>query len=89
MAIISTPQQPPISSTEEAAQSTRRPATLAEEPRRGFAAMDPVKRRLLASIGGRASQDSGRGHKWTPEEASEAGRKGGEISRRGPKPKAK
>ncbi len=52
--------------------------------RRGFASMDPAQQRRIASQGGRASHASGQGHKWTPEEAREAGRKGGLTSRRGP-----
>ena len=52
--------------------------------RRGFASMDPALQRRLAIEGGKASHVSGRGHKWTVEEAREAGRKGGLISRRKP-----
>ena len=52
--------------------------------RRGFASMDPALQRRLAIEGGKASHISGRGHKWTAEEAREAGRKGGLISRRKP-----
>jgi general stress protein YciG len=46
--------------------------------------MDPALQRRLAVEGGKASHVSGRGHKWTAEEAREAGRKGGLISRRKP-----
>ena len=53
--------------------------------RRGFASMDPTEQRRIASEGGKASHASGQGHKWTAEEAREAGRKGGLTSRRGPK----
>ena len=52
--------------------------------RRGFASMDPTEQRRIASEGGKASHASGQGHKWTAEEAREAGRKGGLISRRKP-----
>ncbi|MGI4740102.1 MAG: KGG domain-containing protein [Janthinobacterium lividum] len=52
--------------------------------RRGFASMDPTEQRRIASEGGKASHASGQGHKWTAEEAREAGRKGGLTSRRGP-----
>ena len=52
--------------------------------RRGFASMDPAEQRRIASEGGKASHASGQGHKWTAEEAREAGRKGGLTSRRGP-----
>ncbi|UOQ52439.1 KGG domain-containing protein [Hymenobacter cellulosivorans] len=48
---------------------------------RGFAAMDPAEQRRIASEGGKASHESGRGHRFTSEEAREAGRKGGQASR--------
>ena len=51
--------------------------------RRGFAVMDPARVRAIASLGGIAAHESGRGHQWTPEEAAEAGRKGGAASRGG------
>lgn len=44
---------------------------------RGFAAMDPVKQRQIASKGGSAS---GGNFANDPERAREAGRKGGEVS---------
>lgn len=50
---------------------------------RGFANMDKVKQREIASKGGRAAHQKGTAHEWTPEEAREAGRKGGQASRRG------
>ena len=43
---------------------------------RGLAAMSPERRREIASKGGRTSQAHGTAHQWTPEEASEAGKKG-------------
>ena len=46
---------------------------------RGFAGMDPQTQRLIASQGGRAAHASGHAHEFTPEEAREAGRKGGEA----------
>ena len=52
--------------------------------RRGFASMDPAEQRRIANDGGKASHASGQGHKWTPDEARAAGRKGGLTSRRGP-----
>jgi general stress protein YciG len=48
--------------------------------RRGFAAMDPAKQRLIASKGGQAS---GGNFRNDPARASEAGRKGGERSQGG------
>ncbi|ALD22660.1 general stress protein [Hymenobacter sp. DG25A] len=50
---------------------------------RGFAAMDPEEQRRIASEGGKASHESGRGHEWTSAEAREAGRKGGMASHGG------
>ncbi|RZK31312.1 MAG: general stress protein [Hymenobacter sp.] len=47
--------------------------------------MDPALQHRLATEGGKASHASGRGHKWTTEQAREAGRKGGLISRRKPR----
>ena len=43
---------------------------------RGLAAMSPERRREIASKGGRTSQAHGTAHQWTPEEASQAGKKG-------------
>ena len=48
------------------------------EERRGFAAMDAVKQREIASKGGRAAHEKGTAHEFTSEEARAAGRKGGE-----------
>jgi general stress protein YciG len=45
---------------------------------RGFASMDPAKQREIASRGGRAAHAKGTAHEFTPEEAREAGRKGGQ-----------
>ena len=47
--------------------------------RRGFAAMDAEKRRETASKGGRAAHLKGTAHQFAPEEAREAGRKGGQA----------
>jgi general stress protein YciG len=54
-----------------------------QQPRRsgrGFAGMDPERQRSIASEGGRAAHEQGKAHKFTPEEAREAGRKGGMAS---------
>lgn len=50
---------------------------------RGFASMDAERVREIARMGGRASQEKGTAHRWTSEQAREAGRKGGTISRGG------
>jgi uncharacterized protein len=49
---------------------------------RGFASMSPEKQAEIASKGGRSAHAHGLAHEFTPEEARQAGRKGGEkISR--------
>jgi len=47
--------------------------------RRGFASMDPDKQRSIASKGGKAAHAKGTAHEFTPDEAREAGRKGGMV----------
>ena len=47
---------------------------------RGFASMDPAKRRAIASMGGKAVQATGKAHRFNTEEAREAGRKGGTVA---------
>jgi len=49
---------------------------------RGFASMDRVKQKEIASKGGKAAHEKGTAHEWTSEEAREAGRKGGMASHR-------
>ncbi|MCC7177665.1 MAG: general stress protein [Acidobacteria bacterium] len=51
--------------------------------RRGFASMSPEKQREIASKGGRAAHAKGTAHEWSAQEAREAGRKGGQVSRGG------
>lgn len=41
--------------------------------------MNPDKQREIASLGGRAAHEKGTAHEFTPDEAREAGRKGGET----------
>ena len=45
--------------------------------RRGFAVMDPNTLRAVCSQGGRTAHAHGRAHRFNPEEASRAGKKGG------------
>ena len=76
----------PDSLSSSTSKLSKRPARrVGEKSRRGFAAMSPEQQRRIASEGGRASHESGRGHRFSSEEARAAGRKGGQISRRGPK----
>jgi general stress protein YciG len=77
---------PTAATTASDAKRSLRPANrIGEKSRGGFAAISPEQQRRIASEGGRASHQSGRGHRFSPEEAREAGRKGGQISRRGKK----
>lgn len=46
---------------------------------RGFAAMDPDRRRAIASNGGKQAHANGKAPKWNPESASAAGRKSHEL----------
>jgi general stress protein YciG len=54
-----------------------------KKERRGFASMSREKQREIASKGGRAAHMKGTAHEWSPDEARQAGRKGGQISRGG------
>lgn len=55
---------------------------MSEKPKRGFANLTPERHKELASMGGKASHASGKGHQFTPEEGVNAGRKGGLASAR-------
>ena len=54
-----------------------------KKERHGLASMSREKRCEIASKGGRAAHEKGTAHEWTLDEAREAGRKGGRISRGG------
>ncbi len=41
--------------------------------------MDPARQREIASMGGKAAHAKGTAHQWTPAEAKEAGKKGGDV----------
>jgi uncharacterized protein len=59
------------------------PARREAEPRRrlrGFAAMDPERRRRISRLGGRAAHLKGTAHEFTPTEAAAAGRRGGKAT---------
>jgi general stress protein YciG len=56
----------------EAASSEARP-----KQRRGFACIDPERRREIARKGGRAAHAAGTAHQFTSDEARAAGKKGG------------
>jgi len=45
--------------------------------------MSAEKQREIASQGGRAAHEEGTAHEWTADEARNAGRKGGQVSRGG------
>lgn len=48
--------------------------------KQGLASMTPERRREIASMGGRAVQEAGTAHRWTPEKARQAGKKGGQTT---------
>jgi general stress protein YciG len=50
------------------------------KPLRGFAAMTVEQRARISSLGGKAAHEAGTAHEFTPAEAREAGRKGGNAS---------
>ncbi|HEY9748447.1 MAG TPA: KGG domain-containing protein [Allocoleopsis sp.] len=52
---------------------------MSDTSNRGFASMDEEKQREIASEGGKAAHEKGTAHEFTPEEAREAGKKGGEA----------
>lgn len=55
----------------------QQPQASGKKSNRGFASMDAAKQREIASKGGRAAHQKGTAHQFTPEEARQAGRKGG------------
>lgn len=50
---------------------------------RGFASLSVERKKEISSMGGKAAHKLGVAHEWTSEEAREAGRKGGLVSRGG------
>ena len=53
-----------------------------KKARRGFAAMSAEKQKEIASLGGKAAHAKGTAHEFSPEEAREAGRKGGQAAQK-------
>jgi general stress protein YciG len=73
--------------THETEQSGKAEEATPEPPprkkaRRGFAAMSAEKQKEIASLGGKAAHAKGTAHEFSPEEAREAGRKGGQAAQR-------
>lgn len=50
--------------------------------KQGFASMNPEKRRLIASGGGKAAHRKGTAHEFTRQEARRAGLLGGKTKRK-------
>jgi hypothetical protein len=67
------------SADEENGPVSAPPSSKTPASQRGFAAMDRDKQRSIASKGGRAAHEKGTAHEFTPEEARNAGKKGGEV----------
>lgn len=53
---------------------------MTEKKKQGFASMTPERRREISASGGRAAHAKGTAHRFTSEEASIQGRKGGRPS---------
>ncbi len=81
--VVSPPTKAASTATSAAKAATRPANRVGTKSRRGFAAMSPETQRRIASEGGKASHASGRGHRFSADEARDAGRKGGLVSRRG------
>ena len=64
----------PVSTSDVGPATDRKPAS-----QRGFAAMERDKQRAIASKGGKAAHEKGTAHEFTPDEARQAGKKGGEV----------
>lgn len=62
--------------------------TVTTKSRRGFAAMDPAKQREIARKGGGSVPNEKRSFSQNSALAAEAGRRGGEASHGGGRPKA-
>ena len=52
---------------------------MARKSRRGFASMDPERRREVARLGGQTGQRLGTGYTFTLEERRRGGKKGGQV----------
>ena len=71
----------PVMTARAVNERTWQEVSVAKEDR-GFASMDRMKQREIASKGGKAAHQKGTAHEWTSEEAREAGRTGGMASHR-------
>ena len=69
--------QPPASSPNATSVSIPTEEPSGVRPLRGFAAMDKTRRQEIASRGGRSAHAKGKAHRFTPDEARDAGRIGG------------
>lgn len=57
--------------------TTETAETVTAKKPRGFASISPERRREISSKGGKAAHAVGKAHRFTTEEAREAGKKGG------------
>ncbi len=53
--------------------------TVKKPVRRGFAVLDAERRKEIARLGGKTAHANGNAHRFNPEEASLAGKKGGAV----------
>lgn len=64
---------------EESSNSNMEYSVSGAKSARGFAKMDPARQKEIAKKGGVAAHKSGHAHKFSPEEARAAGKKGGKV----------
>lgn len=73
---------PPVSNDRAGATTNKAASDDKEEPKkarkpRGFAAMDPSRVAEIARKGGKAAHEAGTAHRFSADEARDAGKKGG------------
>jgi general stress protein YciG len=59
---------------------TKKKQAKAGKKLQGFAAISAERRQEIARMGGKASNKSGKAHRWNRQEASQHGKKGGQKS---------
>jgi general stress protein YciG len=70
-----------ITNNEQRSRSSKQMSSNTSTKPRGFAAMDPERRREISRKGGVTAHRKGTAHEWDSSAATEAGRKGGLASR--------
>lgn len=71
-----------ILETAQGARTVMQADKLVRVQRRGFGAMTRKRQAEIASLGGKKAHEKGTAHEFSPDEAREAGRKGGQAAQR-------